>query len=123
MKLELLPVPVSDIDAAIDFYVEKLGFNKDHDTTVQEGVRIVQLTPEGSSCSIVLSTGLPMVEMPVGTQRGIHLVVDDVEEARQLLLGKDIEAGDVVDTGGVRYVPFSDLDGNQWTFQDFKKSN
>ena len=119
MKLQLIPIPVSDIDIAIAFYVDKLGFNVDHDSTPTKGMRIVQLTPKGSDCSIALSSGLPMMEMPVGSQRGLHLVVDDIEAARQAFIDNAGQAGDVIDMGGgMKYVPFSDPDGNQWTFQE-----
>lgn len=120
MKLQLLPLPVKDIDKAKAFYMDKLDFVLDHDTIIGENMRIVQLTPQGSDCSIALSQGLPMMEMPSGSQRGLHLVVDDVEEARRAFIDKGGTPAELIDTGGVRYVPFTDPDGNQWTFQDFK---
>ena len=122
MKLELVPIPVSDIDAAKAFYVDKLGFTEDHDSSPTEGMRVVQLTPKDSACSIVLSEGLPMVEMPVGSQRGLHLVVEDAKAAHDTYAAKGVAVGDVVDMGGgMKYVPFSDPDGNQWTFQEMPK--
>jgi len=80
MQLELVAVPVADVDVAIDFYVNKVGFNLDHDIPVSDGVRFVQLTPPESACSIVLGTGV--TEMPVGSQKGLQVVVDDVEAVR-----------------------------------------
>lgn len=119
MKLQLIPIPVSNIDTAKEFYVNVLGFHEDHDRTPTDGMRIVQLTPKGSDCSIALSEGLPMMDMPVGSQRGLHLVVERVEDARDMLVKNGGQAGDVVDLGDMKYVPFNDPDGNQWTFQDF----
>ncbi len=117
MRLELIPVPVADIDSAKSFYVNQVGFNEDHDVRPTEGVRVVQLTPPGSSCSIVLGAGLPSLEMPVGSLRALHLVVDDIRASRDLLLGRGVEVGDVIDMGGVLFAGFSDPDGNTWTLQ------
>jgi catechol 2,3-dioxygenase-like lactoylglutathione lyase family enzyme len=118
MKLELVPIPVADIDRAITFYVEQLGFTLDHDTRPNDTMRIVQLTPPGSACSIVLSTGLPGIAMPVGSQRGIHLVVGDAAKAGEWLSGRGVAVSDVDDMGGVKYVHFSDPDGNTWVLQE-----
>ena len=118
MKLELVPMPVADIDRAIAFYVDQLGFTLDHDTRPSDTIRIVQLTPPGSACSIVLSTGLPNMVMPVGSQRGIHLVVGDAAKAGTLLAGRGVAVSDVDDMGGVKYVHFSDPDGNTWVLQE-----
>ena len=118
MKLELVPIPVADIDRAIVFYVETLGFNLDHDTRPNDTIRIVQLTPPGSACSIVLSIGLPGIDMPVGSQRGIHLVVGDAAKAREMLADRGVAVSDVDDMGGVKYVHFSDPDGNTWALQE-----
>lgn len=118
MKLELVPIPVADIDRAIAFYVDQFGFTLDHDTRPNDTIRIVQLTPSGSACSIVLSAGLPGMEMPVGSQRGIHLVVGDAAKARELLASRGVAVSDVDDMGGVKYVHVSDPDGNTWTFQE-----
>jgi predicted enzyme related to lactoylglutathione lyase len=115
--LELIPMPVADVDRAKEFYEVKAGFSVDVDITPANGVRIVQLTPPGSYCSIVLSTGLAMIEMPAGTQRGLHLVVADIEAAREELIGRGIEVGPVEDMGGVYYAAFADPDGNTWTLQ------
>jgi predicted enzyme related to lactoylglutathione lyase len=119
MKLELVPIPVTDVDRAKAFYSEQLGFNADVDVQPAPGVRVVQLTPPGSSCSIGLGTGLAAYEAPPGTIRALHLVVDDIEKARAELLGRGVEVGEVQDVGGgVRYAGFSDPDGNSWTLQE-----
>ncbi|WP_394362442.1 VOC family protein [Amycolatopsis sp. SB7-3] len=115
--LELVPVPVSDIDRAKEFYTEKLGFHLDVDVRPADGVRIVQLTPPGSACSITLATGIASLDMPAGSLRGLHLVVADIEEARAALIAKGTEVGPVKDMGGVFYAAFSDPDGNTWTLQ------
>jgi predicted enzyme related to lactoylglutathione lyase len=119
MKLELVPVPVVDIDGAKDFYVERLGFNVDADARPADGVRVVQLTPAGSTCSIVLGTGLPMIAMEAGSIRGLHLVVKDIVEARESLSGRGVDVGEIEDQGqGVKYALFSDPDGNTWALQE-----
>ncbi len=118
MKLELVPVPVSDIDRAKAFYVEKLGFSADHDVRPNDKVRVCQLTPPGSACSIVLGKGLPGIEMPSGSLRGLHLVVADIIKAREALASRDVAVGEVVDMGGIKFVPFSDPDGNTWVLQE-----
>lgn len=119
MKLELVPVPVSDIDRAKAFYVDKLGFNADHDVQPNDTVRIVQLTPQGSACSIVLGRGLPGIEMPSGSLRGLHLVVPDISKAREELASQEVQVSDIVEfPGGIKFVHFSDPDGNTWAFQE-----
>ncbi len=118
MKLELVPIPVTDIDRAKAFYVEKLGFNLDHDVRPGDTVRIVQLTPPGSACSIVLAIGLPGIEMPPGSLRGLHLVVADVSKAREALAGRGVAVSEIDDQGGILYVSFSDPDGNTWALQE-----
>ena len=119
MKLELVPVPVADVDRALAFYVEKIGFNLDHDVQPGNGMRVVQLTPPGSACSIVFGTGMPGIEMQTGSLRGLHLVVADVNQARDLLAGRGVDVSTVDDMGGgVKYAYFSDLDGNTWALQE-----
>ncbi|EFH82509.1 VOC family protein [Ktedonobacter racemifer] len=119
MKLELVPVPVTDIDRAKAFYVEKVGFHADLDIRPTETVRIVQLTPPGSACSIVLSTGLDGIKMQPGSLRGLHLVVGDVYKAREALISRGVEVGEVDEHDqGIKYAAFSDPDGNTWTFQE-----
>jgi catechol 2,3-dioxygenase-like lactoylglutathione lyase family enzyme len=115
--LELIPVPVTDIDKAKAFYTDQAGFTVDVDVSPAEGVRIVQLTPPGSYCSITLSTGLATIEMPAGSLRGLHLVVADIEASRAELIGRGVDVGPVEDLGGVYYAAFADPDGNTWTLQ------
>ena len=120
MKLELIPIPVADIDRAKDFYADAIGFAVDVDVTPTDGVRIVQLTPPGSACSIVLSRGLPALEaMQPGTIQGVHLVVPDIEHARAELIRRGVEVDPINDVGGgVRYAEFVDPDGNMFTLQE-----
>ncbi|MFF0344299.1 VOC family protein [Kribbella sp. NPDC004875] len=115
--LELIPIPVSDIERAKQFYTEQCGFHLDVDVTPAEGVRIIQLTPPGSFCSISLTTGLDQLAMPPGSQRGLHLVVKDIEAARQELIGRGVEVSPTEDLGGVFYAWFQDPDGNTWALQ------
>jgi len=119
MRLELVPIPVSDVDRATSFYVEKVGFGVDHDVAPAEGVRVVQLTPSGSACSIVLAQGLPGLSAAPGVVRGVHLVVSDIDAARNLLVGRGVVVDEVEDLGGgVRMAGFADPDGNTWTLQE-----
>lgn len=118
MKLELVPVPVSDIDRAKAFYVDKVGFNTDHDVRPSGTVRVVQLTPPGSVCSIVLGAGLPGIEMPAGSVKGLHLVVADINKARETLVSRGVTMSEVSDLGGIKYASFSDPDGNTWVLQE-----
>jgi catechol 2,3-dioxygenase-like lactoylglutathione lyase family enzyme len=113
-KLELIAVPVSDIDRAKDFYV-KVGFNADHDTTVSDEVRFVQLTPPGSACSIVLD--LNFSEMAPGAVKGLQCVVKDADAALAFLRSVGVEAGPVDEQAWGRFVYFSDPDGNAWALQ------
>jgi len=119
MKLELVPVPVADVDRAKAFYVEQVGFHADLDVRPGEGVRIVQLTPPESACSIVLGTGLPGLAMPTGSLRGLHLVVGDIYQAREALVSRGVEVSEVDEHDqGVKYASFSDPDGNTWALQE-----
>ena len=120
MKLELVPIPVTDVDRAKAFYVDRLGFVEDVDVRPADGVRVVQLTPPGSACSIGLGTGLPAYEdAPPGSVKALHLVVADIERARAELVGRGVEVGEVVDVGGgVKYAGFADPDGNTLTLQE-----
>ncbi len=120
MKLELVPVPVSDVDRAKAFYVEKVGFNLDHDVQPSDTMRVVQLTPPGSACSIVIGTGMGEIsEMKPGSVKGLHLVVMDIRKARKMLAGRGVEVGEVVEyPRGIKYAGFSDPDGNSWTLQE-----
>ena len=117
-KLELVFVPVSDVDRAKAFYADQLGFVVDVDVRPADGVRVVQLTPPGSACSIGLGTGVPAYEAQPGSLRGLHLVVTDIEQARADLIGRGVDVGEVVDVGGgVLYAGFEDPDGNGLTLQ------
>ena len=114
-KLELVQVPVSDVDRAKAFYTEKTGFNADHDHTVDDGLRFVQLTPPGSACSIAIGTGLS--DMPPGSVRGLQLVVADVGLARAALVEGGVDVGEVQSFPWGSFVFFSDPDGNSWSVQ------
>jgi predicted enzyme related to lactoylglutathione lyase len=119
LKLEVVPVPVSEIDRAKAFYVDRVGFEEDHDVRPGDSIRVVQLTPPGSSCSIVLGAGLPAIAMEPGSLRGLHLVVEDIAEARDALARQGVEMGEIEEQGpGIRYAGFSDPDGNTWTLQE-----
>ena len=115
-KLELVNVPVSDVDRAKAFYVEKAGFNADHDFQVNEETRFVQLTPPGSACSISIGTGLGTTTAP-GSSQGLQLVVNDIEAARAELAGRGVDVSPIEDFPWGRFVFFSDPDGNQWAVQ------
>ena len=114
-RLELVAIPVSDVDRAKEFYVEKAGFNADHDHTVSDEIRFVQLTPPGSACSIALGKGVTDAEP--GSVKGMQLVVDDIEAARDELSGRGVDVGDVQDFPWGRFVFFEDPDGNAWAVQ------
>ncbi len=114
-KIELIPVPVSDLDRAKRFYVEQVGFNDDHDHTVDENLRFVQLTPPGSACSIVLD--LNLTEMPAGSLRALQMVVPDADAAREHLLERGVGASEVQELPWGRFVSFPDPDGNTWSLQ------
>jgi catechol 2,3-dioxygenase-like lactoylglutathione lyase family enzyme len=115
-KLELVAVPVSDVDRAKAFYVDKLGFNADHDHTVSDEMRFVQLTPPGSACSIAIGRGI--VESEPGTVAGLQLVVQSAEQAHAELSGRGVEVSPVQDFPWGRFVFFSDPDGNRWSVQE-----
>src|SRR5919198_5111643 len=115
-KLELVAIPVSDVDRAKEFYVEKAGFNADHDHTVSEDIRFVQLTPPGSACSIAIGKGVTDAEP--GSVRGMQVVVTDIEAARDELAGRGVEVSDIQDFPWGRFVFFSDPDGNAWSVQE-----
>jgi catechol 2,3-dioxygenase-like lactoylglutathione lyase family enzyme len=115
MKLELVAVPVTDVDRAKAFYTDQVGFIADHDHQVNENLRFVQLTPPGSACSIVMGTGV--TEMPAGSQRGLQMVVADAAAARQQLIEHGVAASDVDEQPWGLFVTFSDPDGNTWSLQ------
>ncbi len=115
MRLELIQVPVSDIDRAKSFYVDKVGFHADHDHQVTDELRFVQLTPPGSACSIALTSGVH--QMTPGTVEGLQLVVGDAEACRQELAGRGVEVSDVQVFPWGQFVFFQDPDGNGWACQ------
>jgi predicted enzyme related to lactoylglutathione lyase len=114
-KLELVAIPVSDVDRAKDFYTEKVGFNADHDHRISDEVRFVQLTPPGSACSIALGTGISQAEP--GSVQGMQMVVADVQAARAELVGRGVEVSEVQEFPWGSFVFFSDPDGNGWAVQ------
>jgi predicted enzyme related to lactoylglutathione lyase len=114
-RLELVQVPVADVDRAKAFYVDQVGFNADHDHQVTDELRFVQLTPPGSACSIALGTGLG--DMPPGSQKGLQLVVPDVQAARAELVERGVEVSEVQEFPWGSFVFFSDPDGNAWSVQ------
>jgi catechol 2,3-dioxygenase-like lactoylglutathione lyase family enzyme len=117
LRLALVPIPVRDIDQAKAFYAEQLGFRVDHDVQPTTAVRVVQLTPPGSDCAILLARGLPALHNEPGSLRGMHLAVDDIARARRELLDRGVAVEGVDDLGGVLYAGFEDPDGNTWTLQ------
>jgi predicted enzyme related to lactoylglutathione lyase len=114
-KLELIAVPVTDVDRAKAFYAEQVGFNADHDHQVTDELRFVQLTPPGSACSISIGTGITDAEP--GSVRGLQLVVADIEAAHAHLLERGVDAGQIQDFPWGRFVFLSDPDGNGWAVQ------
>jgi catechol 2,3-dioxygenase-like lactoylglutathione lyase family enzyme len=114
-KLELVAIPVSDVDRAKHFYAEQLGFNADHDHRVSDELRFVQLTPPGSACSIALGIGI--VDTPPGSVQGMQLVVSDINAARAELVGRGVEVSEVQEFPWGAFVFFKDPDGNGWAVQ------
>lgn len=119
MKLELVAVPVTDVDRAKAFYVDQVGFNADHDYPVTDELRFVQLTPRGSACSIVIGTGI--TEMAPGSQTGLQVVVEDVEAIRKELAGRGVDTTEVDKQPWGWFSLFSDPDGNTWAMQQIPK--
>jgi catechol 2,3-dioxygenase-like lactoylglutathione lyase family enzyme len=123
-RLEVVVVPVSDVDRAKAFYTEQVGFTCDHDASPSDTVRVVQLTPPGSACSIAIGSGL--TEAPPGSAKGLQLVVDDIEAARADLAGRGVEVSEVREMGrpgrpGFQFVFFGDPDGNGWAVQELPR--
>ncbi|SDJ21498.1 hypothetical protein SAMN04488074_101814 [Lentzea albidocapillata subsp. violacea] len=119
--LEVIVVPVSDVDRSKRFYEEQLGFKVDHDTTFSEDTRVLQLTPPGSGCSIVMGKGIAKGEP--GTLKGVQLVVSDLEKARAQLVERGVEVGEIVrmnEADGGSFIFFDDPDGNSWAVQEIK---
>ena len=115
-RIELIAVPVTDVDRARDFYVEKAGFNLDHDHTVSDEIRFVQLTPPGSACSIAIGKGL--TQAAPGSIEGIQMVVSDIEAAHAELKDRGVEVSDIEAFPWGRFVFFQDPDGNKWAVQE-----
>lgn len=119
MKLELVPVPVADVDRAKAFY-QQVGFDLNVDVEPRPGMRVVQFTPPESGCSIVFGTGMSGIsDMKPGSVHGLHLVVADIEEARQALVDRGIDVAPITNMGGVLFAAFADPDGNTWLLQEF----
>jgi catechol 2,3-dioxygenase-like lactoylglutathione lyase family enzyme len=121
LKLEVVPMPVADVDAAKAFYTEKVGFNLDHDIEPGNGMRVVQMTPPGSACSVVIGVGLPLGEP--GSVKGVQLVVEDIDAVREAMAGRGVGISEVQQLGpegapGSRFCFFEDLDGNMWAVQE-----
>ncbi|WP_306232393.1 VOC family protein [Agrococcus beijingensis] len=115
-RIELIFVPVTDTDRAKAFYEQRLGWHVDHDTTVQPGLRFVQITPPGSACSIAFGEGIS--EDEPGSMRNVQVVIDDADATRAALLAAGIEASEVDEQAWGRFVGFADPDGNRWTLQE-----
>src|SRR2546423_3592477 len=125
MKLEVVPIPVRDVDAAKDFYTRQAGFHLDHDVSPGETMRVVQMTPPGSACSVVIGEGLPLGEP--GSVKGVQLVVEDLDAVRSELAGRGVAISEVQQMGpegmpGSRFCFFDDLDGNTWAVQEYRRS-
>src|ERR1039458_4740263 len=114
-KIELIAIPVTDVDRAKAFYVDQVGFNADHDHQVSDSLRFVQLTPPGSACSVVMGVGI--TDMPPGSQRGVQMVVADVAAARAPLVSRGVSASKIDVQPWSSFVTFSDPDGNTWALQ------
>ncbi|HKP99572.1 MAG TPA: VOC family protein [Actinomycetes bacterium] len=124
LKLEVVPIPVSDVDAAKAFYTEQVGFNLDHDANPTPGMRVVQMTPPGSACSVVIGEGLPLGEP--GSVKGVQLVVEDIDAVREQLAGRGVGVSEVQQLGpegtpGSRFLFFDDPDGNTWAVQELRR--
>jgi catechol 2,3-dioxygenase-like lactoylglutathione lyase family enzyme len=119
MKIEVVPIPVTDVDRAKAFYVDQVGFHADHDHRVSDTVRFVQLTPPGSACSICFGEGI--VEMEPGQQKGVMMVVQNVRALREELAGRDVPISDIDEQQWGTFAYFTDPDGNKWTLQELPK--
>ena len=120
MRLELIHIPVADVDRARDFYVQQCGWELLTDHVQMGDMRIVQINPPGSGCAILMGRNIPEIsDMPVGVQKGIHLVVAEMGTARDALLGNGVKVEEVQDLGGVLYARFEDPDGNSWLLQQW----
>ena len=125
MRLEVIGIPVADVDDAKSFYLERVGFGLDHDVNPAPGMRVVQMTPPGSACSVVIGEGMPLGEP--GTTKGPQLVVEDIDTAREELAGRGVAIGKVQQLGpegepGSRFAFFTDPDGNAWSLQEIRRA-
>src|SRR4249920_4090953 len=125
MKLEVVALPVADVDVAKAFYTERVGFVLDHDVRPNDSMRVVQMTPRGSACSVVIGEGLPLGDP--GSVKGVQLVVEDLDAAREELAGRGVAISEVQQMGpegtpGSRYCFFEDPDGNMWAVQEYKRT-
>lgn len=116
LKLELVPLPATDVEVSKEFYLERVGFVLDHDVAPGNGLRVIQLTPPGSACSVVIGTGMGLED--AAPLRNLHLVVDDIGAARAELVARGVEVSDIDDMGGVKYAYFTDPTGNSWALQE-----
>ena len=124
LRIEVVPIPVADVDAAKAFYTDKVGFNLDHDMRPNEGMRVVQMTPPGSACSVVIGEGLPLGDP--GSVKGVQITVDDIDAYRSELVDRGVGVGEVQQLGpegqpGSRFCFFEDPDGNGWAVQELKR--
>lgn len=124
LKLEVVGIPVRDVDRSIAFYVDQVGFHLDHDIAPADGMRVVQLTPPGSACSVAFGVGLPLGEP--GSTKGLQLVVEDIDRARRDIVGRGVDVSEVQLLGpegspGSRFAFFADPDGNGWSLQEIKR--
>jgi catechol 2,3-dioxygenase-like lactoylglutathione lyase family enzyme len=117
MRLEVVPLPVVDVDASIAFYVDQVGFVLDHDVSPGNGMRVVQVTPPGSACSVVFGAGMSDPNRSARVEN-LHLVVGDIAAARTELTGRGVDVSEIKDLGGVKYAYFGDPDGNSWALQE-----
>jgi catechol 2,3-dioxygenase-like lactoylglutathione lyase family enzyme len=125
LRIEVVPIPVTDVDAGIAFYTEKVGFNLDHDMRPNDQMRVVQMTPPGSACSVVIGEGMPLGDP--GSVQGVQISVDDVDAYRGQLAERGVEVSEIQQMGpegtpGSRYCFFNDPDGNGWAVQELKRS-
>lgn len=120
MRLELVPLPAREVERSKEFYVDRVGFHLDHDVEPGNGLRVVQLTPPGSACSIVIGVGMTDPDAP--RVQNLHLVVSDIDQARTQLLNNGVDVSSVEDMGGVKYAHFSDPDGNSWALQEIPQT-
>ncbi len=116
MRLEVVMLPVTDVDASLRFYRDQVGFQLDHDLRPVESMRVVQLTPPGSACSIVFGEGMGPLAGP-GSVRNTHLVVSDIEATRARMIERGVDVSEIQDMGGIWYAYFADADGNSWALQ------